>query len=227
MVVAVAMVTAACAAPTSPTSTAGSSIASATPSASATRVPELNGEVSQPAGRYRVDPLLPMEVTVELLDGWGAGGNWVVIGPKDNDAPDGMAIRFYTAEMLYANPLSPSDGLLPAVGPSVDDLVNAMLEHPDWPATGPDPATIDGYSGQVVHLTLPEGTSDATPFYLFGDASGGQIWGGAARQVHDLYVIDVEGERLVIDAFHFPGTSEEDIAAQRAVIDSVQLARNP
>jgi len=34
----------------------------------------------------------------------------------------------------------------------------------------------------------------------------------------------VGGKRLVIDAFHYPGTSAADLAAQTAVIDSIQLA---
>jgi hypothetical protein len=186
--------------------------------------PRLNGQEPLPAGTYLVDPLLPMDVRVEVPDDWSASGNWVVIGPKGNQAPDGMAIRFYTAPSLYLHPLAPDDGLLPAAGPSAEDLVTAMVEHPDWPTTGPTAITVDGYAGQVVHLTLPEGTTDSTPFYLFGDESGGQIWGWAAGQVHDLYVVDVDGERLIIDAFHYPGTSEEDLAAQTMVIDSIQLA---
>lgn len=189
--------------------------------------PRLNDQDPLPAGAYLVDPLLPMDVRVEVPDGWHAGGNWVVVGSKGNEAPDGMAIRFYIVQALYANPLAPAEGRLPAPGPSADDLVNAMLDHPDWPTTGPEPVTIDGYSGQVVHLTLPATVTDATSFYLFGDSGGGQFWGWVAGQVHDLYVMDVEGERLVIDAFRFPDTTEEDLAAQRAVVDAIQLAPNP
>lgn len=192
----------------------------------ATPMPRLGGQESLAAGRYRVDPTLPMVVTVEVPEGWGAGGPWVVFGPKGFDAPDGMAIRFYTVRRLFANPLSPDDGFLPDVGPGVEDLVNAMLEHPDWPTTGTEDITIDGYSGQVVHLALPPGTSDATPFYFFGDEFGGQ-YGWVAGQLFDIYVIDVDGDRLVIDAHHYPGTSEADLAAQRAVLDSIQLSRTP
>lgn len=199
--------------------------ADATPFPTSTPMPRLSGQESLAAGRYRVDPILPMVVTVDVPEGWGAGGPWVVFGPKGNDAPEGMAIRFYQVPSLFVNPLSPEDGLLPEVGPGVEDLVNAMLDHPDWPTTGPEDITIDGYSGQVVHLILPDGTSDATPFYLFGDASGGQVYGWAAGQLFDIYVVDVDGERLVIDAFHYAGTSESDLAAQQAVLDSIQLGR--
>jgi hypothetical protein len=210
------------------TSPGGPPDATATPiptvEPTATPIPQLNGQGSLPPGRYRVDTSLPMQVTVDVPAGWSTDTNWVVIGPKGNQAPNGMAIRFYAEPNLYAHPLAPDGGLVPDVGPSVDDLVNAMVAHPDWPTTGHTAVTVDGYAGQVVHLTLPAGTSAATPFYLFSDASGGQIWGWAAGQLFDVYVIDVGGKRLQIDAFHYPGTSAEDLAAQRAVIDTLQLA---
>jgi len=209
-----------------PPDSAPSPSAELTPFPTATPMPRLSGQESLAAGRYRVDPTIPMVVTVEVPDGWGAGGPWVVFGPKGFDAPDGMAIRFYTVRRLFANPLSPDEGFLPEVGPGVEDLVNAMVNHPDWPTTGAEAITIDGYAGQVVHLTLPPDTSDATPFYFFGDEIGGQ-YGWVAGQLFDIYVIDVDGERLVIDAHHYPGTSEADLAAQRAVLDSIQLSQTP
>ena len=216
----IALVTAACS-----TSTPGSSNAGATPSASASSVPLLSGGMTTlSAGRYRVDPNLPVNVTVQVPAGW-SGDTWVVIGPKGNQAPDGMAIRFYTVESLYTNPLSPDEGVLaPAVGPSVDDLVNAMVNHPKWTVTGHAAITMGGYTGQVVHVTLPPGTNDATPFYLSVNAVGDQIWGWVAGQLFDVYVVDVGGERLVVDAFHYANTTTEDLAAQSAVIDSIQLA---
>lgn len=198
------------------------------PTARPTPIPLLNGQAPLPAGRYQLDPTLPMKVTVAVPNGWSASGNWVVFGPKGYQAPNGMAIRFYTVGNLYKNPLSPDAGpLAPPVGPSVDDLVNAMVNHPDWTTTGPTALAIDGHAGKVVHVTLPAGVSNATPFYLSVDASGGQVWGWVAGQLFDIYVIDVGGKRLVIDAFHYAGTSADDLAAQRAILDSVQLTPIP
>jgi len=168
-----------------------------------------------------------MKVTVAVPNGW-SGDTWLVIGPHGNRAPNGMAVRFYTVANLYRNPLSPDAGpLAPAVGPSVDDLVNAMVNHPDWTTTRPTAVSIDGYAGKVVHVTLPAGTSNATPFYLSVDATGGQVWGWDTAQLFDIYVIDVGGKRLVIDAFHYAGTSAADLAAQQAIIDAVQLTLVP
>ena len=43
----------------------------------------------------------------------------------------------------------------------------------------------------------------------------------------DVYVVDVDGERLVLDAFHYPGTAEADLAALQAVVDSIQIDPAP
>lgn len=180
------------------------------------------------AGRYRVlgAGIGPIEVSVEVPAGWSSSANWVVIGPLGNDEPDGMAIRFYTIPNLAANPLSRADGNLdPPVGPAVDDLVQAIVTHPGWTASESTDITIDGHAGQLVSITIPldaELPADGT-FYLSTDPSGGGIWGWAPGQTFDWYIVDVDGQRLIIDAFHYPDTSAEDLTAQRAVVESVQF----
>ncbi len=78
-----------------------------------------------------------MQVTIEVPGGWSAIDSWGAMGPNDIEAPDGMGIRFYVAANVYITPLAPDDGLLvPPVGPSVDALVAAMVDHPDWNVTG-------------------------------------------------------------------------------------------
>ncbi len=151
-----------------------------------------------------------------------------MIGPRGNDEPDGMAVRFYAYTLnLYTNPASVADGQLdPPVGPTVDDLVEAIVGHPAWTASEPTDITIGGNPGQLVSITIPpdaEFTAD-DKFFLFIDAGGGQVWGWAPEQTFDLYIVDVDGVRLVIDSFHYPGTSEDDLAAQREVVDSVEAS---
>lgn len=203
---------------------------------SATPVPRLNGQDPLDPGRYRVNAGLPTEITVAATSGWSASGDWVLKGPRGNQPPDGMAIRFYGGALnLYTNPLSVSEGVLrPAVGPTVADLVGAIVNDPAWTATAPTDVTIDGHSGQRVQITIPLDAPLTGPeaFYLFVDPTGGQLWGWAPGQIFDLYIIDVDGpsvdgQRLVIDAFRFPGTSAADVAAQRAVVESVQFGANP
>lgn len=194
----------------------------------ATSLPALGDRELLAAGRYRVVDagIGPIEVSVEVPAGWSSSANWVVIGPLGNDEPDGMAIRFYTIPNLAANPLSHADGNLdPPVGPTVDDLVQAIVTHPGWTATEPTDITIDGHAGQLVTIMIPldvELPADDT-FYFYAEPDRGGIWGFAPGQTFDWYIVDVDGQRLIIDAFHYPDTSAEDLTAQRAVVESVQF----
>ena len=217
-------------------SLAGCQVGSSTPTPSptvatnaeptATPVPRLNAQDPLDPGRYQVNAGIPTTVTVAVPAGWSAGGDWVVIGPRDNDMPDGMAIRFYWIDNLAANPAVPAEGNLdPAVGPSVDDLVQAVVAHPAWEATEPTDITIDGHEGQLVEFAIPmdaELTADGQ-FFLSVDPGGGGIWGFALGQIFEWYIVDVDGRRLIIDSFHYPDTPEEDLAAQRAVVESIQF----
>jgi hypothetical protein len=195
--------------------------------------PRLNGQDPLDAGRYQVNAALSSDVSVAVPSGWSAGGDWVVIGPKGNDQPDGMAIRFYTIPNLAANPLSHSEGNLdPPVGPTVDDMVQAIVAHPGWTASEPQDITIDGHAGQLVSMTIPPDAElpiegDGHTFYFYAEPGGGGIWGSVPGQIFDWYIVDVDGQRLIIDSFHYPGTSEEDLATQRTVVESVQFGSNP
>jgi hypothetical protein len=181
-------------------------------------------------GRYRVDAGLPVGVEIVVPQGWRANGGWVVIGPGGNDAPDGMAIRFYTVGNVFKNPAVVLDGFIDGdVGPTVADLVDAIVGHPAWDASTPIDVTIDGHQGSLVSLTIPadaEFTSNGE-FYLFSDTDAGRIWGFAPGQVFDLYILDVAGERIVIDAFRHTDTSPSDLQAQQDVLDSIRITAAP
>jgi hypothetical protein len=217
----------------------GSSEPTATPTVrtsvepTATPVPRLNGQDPLDAGRYQVNAGLSTDVTVAVPSGWSASGDWVVIGPRENDEPDGMAIRFFRLEPgnIPANPLSFDEGILdPPPGPTVDDLVEAIVNHPGWTASAATDITIDGRAGQLVTITIPmdvEMPADDRFFLVIDPSGGGGVWGWAPGQTFDWYIVDVDGQRLIIDSFHYPGTSEEHLAAQRTVVESVQFGSNP
>jgi hypothetical protein len=191
--------------------------------------PLLNGQASL-NGRYKVGGELTSHVTVAVPAAWSTDTDWVVIGPKGNQAPDGMAIRFYTVSQVFKNPLAISKGVLtPPVGPTAADLAAAIVGDPAWHATGPTNVTIDGRQGLRVHFAIPTspGLGADGRFDMFALAGVPDIYGFSLGQVFDLYMVDVHGERVVIDAFHFAGTSASDLAAQQAVLDSIQIDRNP
>ena len=198
----------------------------------ATPVPRLNGQDPLEPGRYEVNASLPgTTVTVAVPRGWSTGGDWLLAGPA-TDPDNGVTIRFYTIPNIAADPLSPAAGNLdPPVGPTVDDLAQAIVAHPAWTATEPTDIRIDGRAGQLVTIMIPldaplPADGDGA-YYLYADPAGGGIWGWLPGQTFDWYIVDVDGERLIIDAFHYPGASNADLSAQRAVVESVQFESAP
>jgi hypothetical protein len=189
-------------------------------------IPALDNQTSL-GGRYLVGSGLRSHVTVAAPADWTAGDDWIVRGPKGYLSPDGMGIRFYPVQDVYKDPTDQGEGVvLPRVGPTVSDLADAIVEHPGWTALQAVDVTMDGFDGKMVRLQIPRDAPEGE-FYLFSHAFGGQIWGLEAGQVFDIYIVDVAGERVVIDAFSYPGTSSSDLAAQRAVLDSIEFDPAP
>ena len=52
--------------------------------------------------------------------------------------------------------------LEPPVGPTVDDLADAMAKQPMRDGTTPTEVTIDGYAGKYLELTIPADLDFAT-----------------------------------------------------------------
>jgi hypothetical protein len=198
--------------------------ATPSPTPSPTPIP-LNGQAKL-EGRYLVGGLTS-RVTITVPAGWRTDTDWVVIGPKGNYPPDGMAIRFYTVENVFRNPVSLADGVFdPPVGPAAADLASAIAGDPAWKATGPTSMTIGGRPALHLQFAVAERGSDGQ-FNMFSSNGDPDIWGFAPGQEFDLYVVDVPGERIVIDAFHYAGTSASDLAAQQGIIDSIQIDPAP
>jgi hypothetical protein len=195
-----------------------------TPSPTPTPIP-LN---AQPAldGRYLVGGGLTSRVTVAVPAGWSTDADWVVIGPNGNQAPKGMAIRFYTVANVFKNPRAIAEGVFdPPVGPTAANLADAIVGDPAWAATRAADITIGGQPARHVQFAVPAtaGLGPDGQFDMFGAAGNADTYGFAPGQIFDVYIVDVAGERVVIDAFHFPGTSATDLAAQQAVINSIQF----
>jgi hypothetical protein len=203
---------------------------SPTPAPSPTPVP-LNGQLSLEAGVYeaRVNGHPVMRITVAVPEGWEAFERWALSGPSGPEPPAGYGVGFWAVENLYADPLDLGRGFLdPAVGPTVNDLVDALVSHQGWTTTAPTDVTIDGYSGSYLELTVPAdarfgGCESTNGFLLWTTPDGGWRCAQGPGQIHHIYVLDVEGERLVVAALSFPETPEEGVAALQAMVDSIQI----
>jgi hypothetical protein len=168
--------------------------------------------------------LAALDVTVPA--GWDAAPEYQSLFPmpgRDNASPKDPALVMGWTNVdvrLYSHPCH-ADGTPPdiAVGPTVDDLVDAVTASRSFDVSTPRAVTLGAHHGRFLRLTGPADISkcgewrpwDPAP-YLQGP---GNIW--------DLWVMDVAGTRVVIMAQYFPTTPSTIKAELRAMAESVRF----
>jgi hypothetical protein len=117
-------------------------------------------------------------------------------------------------------------------------MATALAELEPFELTKPPTAvTVFGFSGKYLELTVPdiafEATEDDT---VFPDCEDGELWSwiGAPLSfafhgytqpgaVEEFWLLDVDGQRLMIVAATSPGSSDGDLAELRSVLDSIEI----
>ncbi|HVE25363.1 MAG TPA: hypothetical protein VNC22_08165, partial [Sporichthya sp.] len=120
----------------------------------------------------------------------------------------------------------------PAVGPTVDDLATALVADPALRVTAPKAVQLAGYPGVSLTYDPAEGVScvgeDSRTWALPADRIlpvgplGPPTWPLRAG-THRVWILDINGTRLVIDASAGPTPAAPLSAEVQAVVDSVQF----
>ena len=191
---------------------------SPTPVASGALPP--SGSVIQ--GSYTIADPFPVQIGVEIGPGWamwssGVGPATVALYKTSPDPPAGLAIGFLIVDNVFADPCDQSAGEMdPPVGPAPIDLAEALASQTGTESTDPVPVEIGGYSG--VYLDY-RNTGD-------GECGDMTRWPGRDALIGErdqVWILDVDGTRLVIDAASFEGTSEADVAEMRTMVESLTI----
>ena len=159
-------------------------------------------------------------ITMKLLDGYE--GDDVVFGPDG-----GQGISTWAVGNVFANPCHSNDTLLdPPIDPSVDGLVAGLASQKGHPATTPTDVEVDGYAGTYMEMTVPAGIDvadcDHGEFRTWADPYG-CCRDLEAGQRDLLWIVDVDGDRLVIDAALGPQTTKQDRADRIQMVESISI----
>jgi hypothetical protein len=157
-------------------------------------------------------------------DGWIGFSGVGVLPVSGTEAPDGMGIGLGEVNAgLFSDPCRWIGSDEVPVGPTVDDLADAFAEQAAYGPVAPVDASLGGYSGKRVELRLPSDVEscDNGEFYPWV----GSIFAQGPDNIWDVWILDVEGERIVVLATYFPGTSADDRAEQQAIVDSISIER--
>jgi len=190
-----------------------------------------------------VDPSTPLRVVYEVpVEGWSG---WAGAAKFAGDGHVAMSIT--TVTNLVRHGCRDHSWADPPVGPSVDDLAAALADLAPFRVTSPPKdVTIYSYSGKYLELTVPdlpveEGGDNrvedpelrftecidgnlkswVAPFDTVpGDAFYGYTGPGYSEEV---WILDVDGTRLMIAAERSPGSPPEDLGELRAILDSIRI----
>lgn len=163
-----------------------------------------------------------IEITVP--EGWYNGGGWVVRTTGDFV----VAVMFWDVDKVYPTPCKWAGKPMVDPGRDVDGLVSVLADQPLRNATAPTDVVLDGFSGTYLELSVPTDVAFSDCDEGFFESWTGNGWASdryqqAPGQVDRLWILDVDGERLVVDASYVPGATEQDLNELADVVDSIRF----
>lgn len=169
-----------------------------------------------------------IRVTITLPDGWSGAGAGIWLTGPGNGLPDGAGMLFARGAWLLSDPCKYIVADIP-VGPTVADFVDAVATHPHLDTTEPVDVTLAGYSGKYFDLQVPAdisacetetGNPSSGPIYRPWDPG---IYAQGPGQRWHVWVVDVNGVRVVVQSSDFAGTAATNRAELQAIVDSVHI----
>jgi hypothetical protein len=150
-------------------------------------------------GRYRVPLSDTRSFDVDLPQGTGVSGDGLYTALGSTTLKTELAGESYG---VPADPCHSYRDVQPA-GPTVDDLVSAIRNEPAYRVSLPEAVEIDGAAGQYLEIRLPAeyDVSTCTENQLGLPGNVGSNNNMEPGYVGRWWILDVEGERTVLQAF--------------------------
>jgi hypothetical protein len=209
----------------------------------ARRYPTFVG-VSVPAGTTHLIPgPTPVGVTVNLPTGWEAAGPSMYL-KRASAGPVGLSIGAYSIEHVNTFPCrwaSPTytDTAYPPTAAGLALALSAFWgQDPDQVpffsnstiapiSSRPRPTAIGGHPAWYVEVLIPSvldfSQCDADQLVLWESADGSVRYGLGPGEIDRLWVVDMDGAPVVIDAAMPLLASPSDRAELQAIVDSVGI----
>ncbi|HWJ66651.1 MAG TPA: hypothetical protein VNT31_08235 [Nocardioides sp.] len=175
---------------------AGDPTPSQTDGTSALPLPGAAGDpVILAAGRYRIPLDNSLSFEVDLPDDTSAHDRGLFLATKE------FVLKTELAGPRYGVPRDPcADQVIEAVGPTVDDLVQAMVRLPGYRLTPPEQVQLGGVDATYLEVSLPRGydASECTDGTLQLPGNPTTAVGGPPPYVGRWWVLVVDGKRVVV-----------------------------
>lgn len=200
---------------------------SPTPSPSPSPIALSEVQVPLDPGTYVTADPFPFRISMTVPEGWMGKIGGPYLTQLERTSASG-SIAFSIFDKVFADPCHTTTGYIdPPVGPTVEDLATALGGLPTVDVTTPVDATIGGRTGKQLTITAPTVTTGCDlvsggtfPIWELPLGSTNELRPG---QVDRVWIVDVDGTRLVIDATHSLGTDAALDAEIQGILDSIRI----
>jgi hypothetical protein len=167
-----------------------------------------------------------------------APSSWALFDKGFAVTNDCCGVSFWDVGTVPRNPCHPI-GHLSDPGPTVDDLAAALAKQQLRNATAPTDVTLGGYQGKYLEWSVPkrwvvtgdgdfkgcdvedDGHRNFTSWE--GNGGIGERWQQMAGQVDRLWILNVNGQRLVVDAAQSPDATSAQLDEQDQIVRSIRF----
>ena len=160
-----------------------------------------------------------IRITVTVPDGWAGFEIGIVPSVERSTPPGGAGLLFMRGGWLWSELCGTSGPDIPT-GTTVDEFVTALMDHPDLDVTSPVDVTLGGFAGQYLELQAPGNLTPSGCGYFVWEPG---IYAQGPNALWRIWVLDVDGVRLVVRADSFPGTTPQVQSQLQAILDSIQI----
>jgi hypothetical protein len=173
-------------------------------------------------GTYETEAAPPLVIDFTVPDGWYKGNVPFVVWESSSNSNVG----FHAPENLLSDPCDPGAGMLdPAVGPSAAELAAALGAAEGLTVSQPVDVTLSGFPGKQVDVTSDP---DACVELGLWEFAGFRVPGPDPGATDRLWILDVDGTRLVVATRLRAGASPDVAQALQSFVDSIHIqAANP
>jgi hypothetical protein len=171
---------------------------------------------------------MSITVTIPAPDWYGPGPGGLYKDDKADPSGDGAGMIVFPGDDLYVygDPCDWSTTRPARPSTTIDAFVAAMSAQASRAATEPVDVTVDGYSGKSITVHVPDDADfsqcDQATFgsWVAGGEGTPSRYQQGPGQIDKLWVLDVGGELVVIDAAYYEGTPQTIIDELEAIAES-------
>ena len=177
---------------------------------------------------------------ITVPDGWSINDGFALLGHAGSPAQ--LAVTIWDVVDVYANGCRWASPMIHP-GATVDELAAVLAARPLRNATAPVAVSLGGYQGKYLQWSVPSdirfdaasqsfsdcdiGSENGVPagyFKSWTDHIGDRYQQGPG-QVDRLWILAIEGHRLLVDATYMPAATDQDRTELAEVVNTIVFKR--